>query len=235
MINKKRILAIIPARGGSKRLPGKNIKELAGKPLVQHTIDAAEQSSYIDEIIFTSDREDILDTVNVNKTILQKRDPHLALDETKSIDVIFDSYSFFQSLDKSSIDYILVLQPTSPLRNRVHIDKSIELLENMKADGIISVCECEHSPLWANTLPADNAMGNFLPESLHNSRSQDLAPYYRLNGAIYICDVKRLYSEKTFMIKDNIYAYIMEQCDSVDIDNIIDFKLAEVLLGEKYE
>merc|ERR1711879_225572 len=105
-------------------------------------------------------------------------------------------------------------------------DESIRILDNKQVDGVVSLCGCEHSPLWSNTLPSDNSMKDFLPKSLHNSRGQDLETYYRLNGAIYICDIKRLYNEGTFMLKDNISAYIMKQSDSVDIDNIIDFKLA---------
>jgi len=124
----------------------------------------------------------------------------------------------------------VLLQPTSPLRNEKHIDEAIELLEKKKADAVISVCETDHSPLWSNTLPEDLNMSNFLRDEIKNKRSQDLPKFYRLNGAIYICKTDKFLEEKTFFIKNNIYAYIMDRKSSIDIDDEIDFKLAKVLI-----
>ena len=232
MYQNKRILAVVLARAGSKRLPNKNILELDGKPLVQWTLDAAENSKYIDNIIFTTDSEVFLDSVTVKKTIKQKRDSNLAKDNTKSMEVIFDSLSFFTK-ENQKPDYVIVLQPTSPLRTEEHIDEAIEYMFAKNADAITSVCQCEHSPLWANTLNEEKSMDNFLSDDLKTSKSQDLPTYYRLNGALSICEINKLYQEGSFFIKNNNVAYVMEQVDSVDIDTELDFLLAQSIINYK--
>ena len=104
------------------------------------------------------------------------------------------------------------------------------MLETKKADAVVSVCEMDHSPLWSNTLPKDLSMNDFIKEEVKNKRSQDLDKYYRLNGAIYICKIDKFLKENTLFLKNNIFAYIMDRKSSVDIDDEIDFKLAEVLI-----
>lgn len=229
MYKGKKFLAVIPARGGSKRLPNKNILDLGGKPLVQWTIDAAENSKYIDEIIFTSDSDTILNSVKTTRTTKQKRDPKLAQDDSKSLDVVFDSLDYY---GKDDIDYVMTLQPTSPLRNEKHIDDAIEQMFEKGADSIIGVCECEHSPLWANTIGDDDNMDEFTPKHLHNTRSQDLPPYFRINGALYITLLSRLKEEQTSSLKDKVFAYRMSQEDSIDIDNKLDFIIAQAVIDQ---
>ena len=219
-------LAIIPARGGSKRLPNKNILNLNGKPLTAWSIEAAKKSTKIDDVVITSDSEKILNIAKQYNVKAIKRPDFLANDTATTFDAIKHA---IETLD-DKYEYIVLLQPTSPLRNEKHIDEAIELLEQKNADAVISVCEMEHSPLWSNTLPENLDMSNFLRDEVKNKRSQDLDKYYRLNGAIYICRTDRLLKEKTFFIKDKIYAYIMDRKSSVDIDDEIDFKLAKVIL-----
>ena len=226
MYKNKTFLAIIPARGGSKRLPRKNILNLKGKPLVAWSIEAGLNSKYIDNIVVTSDDDEILKIAKKYKVIIVRRPCELASDRAATIDAVKHVIS---NVNKT-YDYIILLQPTSPLRTSTHIDEAIELLDRKCADAVISVCEMEHSPLWCNKLPKDKSMANFLKEEIINKRSQDLEKYYRLNGAIYICNTKRLLEENSFFLKDNIFAYIMDKKSSVDIDEEIDFKLAEVLL-----
>jgi CMP-N,N'-diacetyllegionaminic acid synthase len=226
----KTFLAIIPARGGSKRLPRKNILDLAGKPLIAWTIEAALKSQYIDKVIVTSDDDEILDIAEQYGSNTIKRPEELASDTATSFDVIKHSIENIESYD-----YIVLLQPTSPLRTEEHIDKAIELLEIKNADAIISVCEMEHSPLWSNTLSHDGSMHCFIREEVKNKRSQDLDTYYRLNGAIYICGATELLEAKSFFLAGDIYAYVMDRKSSVDIDETIDFKLAEILMKEKNE
>jgi len=219
-------LAIIPARGGSKRLPNKNILDLNGKPLIAWSIEAAKKSKFIDEIVISSDSEEILEIAKKYDVNIIKRPDELATDTASSIDVVkhvIENYPGYE--------YIVLLQPTSPLRTEKHINKAIELLEKKKADAVISVCEMDHSPLWSNTLPESLSMENFLREDVKNKRSQDLPKYYRLNGAIYICKIDKFLEKNTFFLDKNIYAYIMDKKSSVDIDDEIDFKLAEVLLN----
>ena len=123
----------------------------------------------------------------------------------------------------------MLLQPTSPLRTAQHIDEAIEILFERSADAVVSVCEVDHSPLWSNTLPNNDNMSNFIRDDVLNKRSQDLEVYYRLNGAIYICDINRLLQEERFLLKENIFAYKMDKSVSIDIDEEIDLKIAQAL------
>jgi CMP-N,N'-diacetyllegionaminic acid synthase len=229
MYKNKTFLAIIPARGGSKRLPNKNILNLAGKPLIIWTIEAALKSIYIDKIVVSSEDDRILNIAKRYPIEPIKRPKELATDTAKSIDIVIHAIKIY-----NNYDYVVLLQPTSPLRNEKHIDEAIELLDKKKADAIISVCEFEYNPLWSNTLPPNLSMKNFLKKEVINTRSQDLPTFYRLNGAIYICKTKKLLEENTFFIKDNIFAYIMDKKHSVDIDDEFDFKMAELLIKNKF-
>jgi len=224
----KTFLAIIPARGGSKRLPRKNVLDLAGKPLIAWTIEAAMKSQYIDKVVVSSDDDEILDIAEQYGSDTIERPEDLASDTATSFDAIKHTIE-----NIASYDYVILLQPTSPLRTEEHIDKAIELLEIKNADAIVSVCEMEHSPLWSNTLSSDGSMHGFIKEEVKNKRSQDLETYYRLNGAVYICKTTKLLEEKSFFIVDNIYAYEMDRESSVDIDEAMDFKLAKLLMKEK--
>ena len=222
----KTFLAIIPARGESKRLPRKNLLDLCGKPLIAWSIEAGLKSKYIDKLVVSSDDDKILDIAVEYKIKGIKRPKKLANDIATTFDAVK------HTIDKlESYDYIVLLQPTSPLRNFKHIDESIKLLDQKNADAIISVCEMDHSPLWSNTLDKDGVMDNFLREGILNKRSQDLEKYYRLNGAIYICKTDKLLKEKSFFLKKNTYAYLMNRETSVDIDYEIDLKFANILVS----
>lgn len=221
-INKK-ILGVIPARSGSKRLKNKNTLLLNGKPLVNWTIEAATFSKYIDKVVVTSDSKVILNLASRYDVDTLIRPKELATDIASSIDVVLHAIE-----EKGEgYDYVILLQPTSPLRTAQHIDKAIEQLINKKSHAIISVCKVEHSPLWSNTLPPNGGMDNFLSDEVINKRSQDLPTYYRLNGAIYICEIKHLKENKSFLLKEKSTAYIMNRKSSIDIDSQDDLSIAE--------
>lgn len=224
MYNNKTFLAIIPARGGSKRLPRKNVLDLCGKPLIAWSIEAGLNSKYIDKVVVSSDDDEILEISKKFGAETIKRPDELASDTATTFDAIKHT---IDNLEK--YDYIVLLQPTSPLRNEKHTDEAIELLENKNADAVVSVCEMDHSPLWSNTLPQDGKMNNFLRDEVLNKRSQDLEKYYRLNGAIYICQLDKLLENRGFFLKNNIFAYTMDRKSSIDIDEGIDFKIAKVI------
>ena len=227
MINNKKILAVITARAGSKRLPNKNILNLAGKPLIAWTIDEAKKSKYIDKLIVSTDSKKIAEISKYyGAEVPFMRPLKLAIDTADSISVLKHSIEFF----KNKFDYILLLQPTSPLRTVKDIDKAIIILNN-KTKAVVSVCETEHSPLWSNILPEDLSMKNFIRSEIKNKRSQDLPKYYRLNGAIYIAETKYFYKNNGFL-GDKTKAYIMSQQNSVDIDTELDFKFCEILINE---
>ncbi|MDC1038373.1 acylneuraminate cytidylyltransferase family protein, partial [Candidatus Marinimicrobia bacterium] len=206
MIDGKSILAVIPARRNSKRLPNKNILILVGKPLIAWSIEAGLKSKYIDKVVVSSDSNEILDISKKNGANIVKRPSELASDFAISFDAIKHTIDI---LDEK-FDFVILLQPTSPLRKSEHIDEALELLINKKGYAVISVCETDHSPLWANKLSKDVSMVGFLKDETLNKRSQDLETYYRLNGAIYICKSEKLLEEKSFFLKENIYAYKMD-------------------------
>ncbi len=225
------ILALIPARGGSKRLKGKNIKQLGEKPLIAWSIEVALASKYVDEVVVSTEDDEIAKvSQQYGATVPFKRPYMLSLDSTSTMDVILHTIETLESEGKA-YKFLMLLQPTSPLRSSEDIDKSVELMIQKEADSIISVCESEHSPLWTNTLPKDHSMDNFLPKKAER-RSQELPTYYRLNGAIYIAKTEMIKKEKSFFMP-NSFAYIMPQSRSVDIDSELDFKLAEILVQDK--
>lgn len=228
MYKDKSFLAIIPARGGSKRLPRKNVLDLAGKPLIAWSIETGLKSKYIDQVIVTSDDEEILEISKQFGAETIKRPEEFASDTATTFDAIKHT---IDNMEK--YDYVVLLQPTSPLRNFKHLDEAIELLEFKNADAVISVCEMGHSPLWSNTLPENGDMIGFIQDEVKNKRSQDLEKYYRLNGAIYICDTNRLLDETSFLLSKNIFAYTMDRESSVDIDEELDFSLAKILIDRR--
>ncbi len=224
MYKDKTFLAIIPARGGSKRLPRKNVLDLNGKPLIAYSIEAGLNCKYIDRVVVTSDDKEILSVSRKYGADIILRPLELSSDTATTFDAIKHTIENYKRYD-----YIILLQPTSPLRNELHINEAIELLEEKNADAVVGVCEMDHSPLWSNTLSSDGNMNQFLKDEVLNKRSQDLEVFYRINGAIYICKTQKLLEEKSFFLKDNIFAYKMDRKSSIDIDEEIDFKIAKIL------
>jgi CMP-N-acetylneuraminic acid synthetase len=226
----KKILAIIPARGGSKGIKDKNIKPLNGKPLIYYSIHESLESNIIQEVMVNTDSEKI---ASISKKYGAKipflRSKELATDEASSVDVIEDTLNYYEQRN-ISFDYFILLQPTSPLRRREDIIRAFEILEQKNAKSIVSVCEAEHSPLLMNKLDNDLSMKDFLKKE-NDKRRQDFDKYYRLNGAIYISEVKNFLETKNFY-GEGSYAYIMPNNRSVDIDNEIDLKLAEIIMRD---
>lgn len=224
------ILYIIPARGGSKGLPGKNIRLLGNKPLIAYSIEAAKKSNFKGTILLSTDDKAIADIAKqYGAEVPFIRPAELSNDSASTIDVILHAINYCKQQNQN-FDLVVLLQPTSPLRIAEDIDLAIELMIEKKVEAIVSVCEAEHHPLWANILPADGSMGNFIREEIKGKNRQQLPQYYRLNGAIYISTIEALTKHKSF-IHDKTIAFQMPIERSVDIDNEIDFKLAEVLIN----
>lgn len=230
MISGKKILAVIPARGGSKRLPRKNVRHLSGKPLIAWTIEAANQCHYIDRtIVSTEDEEIAAISRRFGADVPFARPLHLASDDVTTIDVILNVVATLSSSNEK-YDYVVVLQPTSPLRTSKHLTEAIELMLEKNARSIVSVSPAEHHPLWCNTLPDDLSMTAFVRAEVRNKRSQDLPIYYRLNGAIYICAVELLEHERTLLPSVDSIAYRMSPEVSLDIDSKDDFMHARCIM-----
>lgn len=225
------ILYFIPARGGSKGLPGKNILQLGNKPMIAHSIIAAQNCSYKGTILVSTDDNQIADVAKqYYAEVPFMRPAELANDTAATIDVIFHALEFYKAKGKI-FDVIVLLQPTSPLRITEDIEKAIKIMLDKSAEAVVSVCPAEHHPLWANTLPENGSMKGFLRDEVKGKNRQQLPVYYRLNGAIFVSTVEALYKHKTF-IHDNTYSYIMPENRSIDIDNLMDFKMAELLINK---
>ena len=229
MIDTKKVLAIIPARGGSKRLPRKNVLPLAGKPLIGWSIDAAKNSKYIGQIFVSTDDKEIADVSSLfGVDVPELRPDHLASDTATTESVLTYTLEKFGS----DADIIVLLQPTSPLRTAQHIDEALDLFIEKQAFSVVSVTPCEHPPLWANTLPEDGTMGDFIrPEAL--KRSQDCGDFYRFNGAIYIFDARKFMEYGEIRYTEESFAYVMENRVSFDIDQQLDFELAEFFMNKE--
>ncbi len=232
MYEGRRILAVTPARGGSKGLPGKNIREFAGKPLIAWSIEAGKQSRYVDALTVSTDCPEIARVAKEwGGDVPFMRPADLATDEARGIDAILHSIHWYRDQGER-FDLVLVLQPTSPLRTAEDIDRAVELFVAKNACAIVSVCPADHHPWWSNTLPADGSMTEFLRPELQNVNRQALPDYFRLNGAIYLAEIAFFEKNRSF-IADGTFAYPMATESSVDIDTLFDFRLAELLLAER--
>lgn len=228
MKKEERLLAIIPARSGSKGIKDKNIRLLNNKPLISYTIEAARKSNIFEDIVVSTDSDKykkISEESGAWVPFLRRRE--LAGDESSTNDVIIDLLVNLRRIGKE-YDSFMVLQPTSPLRNECDICEAARLFYTNNYNSVVSMCECSHSPVLSKRLKEDKRLDGFL-SNIEKLRRQDLECYYRLNGAIYISKVDYFLKYKDFYRK-NCYAYIMSKEKSVDIDDIFDFKFAEFLL-----
>lgn len=225
-----RVIALVPARAGSKGVAGKNTRVVGGRPLVAWTIEAAQASRRITTLAVTSDDAGVLDSArSAGVEMLIERPAELATDTAAMTDVILHALSLVEP-PLSGDDVVVLLQPTSPLRTAAHVDEAVDLLLGGDARAVVGVCEVEHSPLLANTLPADLSMRGFLtPEALGANR-QELPVYYRINGAVYAARMDYLRKNAGFL-GDATLAYVMSQEVSVDIDSELDLRIAECLLN----
>ncbi|WP_046174416.1 acylneuraminate cytidylyltransferase family protein [Domibacillus indicus] len=226
MIENKKILAIIPARGGSKGVPRKNIRELAGKPLIAWTIEAAKQSVYIDRCIISSDDEEIIEIARQYECEVPfVRPAALAQDDTPGIEPILHALS-----ELAGYDIVMLLQPTSPLRTTEDIDRCIETMIINEASVCVSVTEPDKSPFWMYTTTDDNQMRPLIPQENPAVRRQDLSAVYVLNGAVYVAETDWLIKTKSFLT-DETTAYLMPKQRSFDIDTDEDFLLCEFMIN----
>lgn len=224
MISKKYKI-FIPARGGSKGLPGKNILPLNGKPLICYTIDAARGLFDDKDIFISTDSIEIKEVVeNYGLPVPKLRPSHLATDTASTVDVLLD---FLETSAKETPTHIILLQPTSPLRNSRHLLEALELV-NDNVEMVVSVSESDANPYW--NIFEENKDG-FLVKSKEGifSRRQDVPPVYTFNGAIYIISTKALLEKRTLHF-GRIIKYVMDKKSSIDIDDQLDFELAQFLI-----
>lgn len=217
-----KILGIIPARGGSKGVPRKNIKELAGKPLIAWTIEEAKKSRYITKLILSSEDEEIIAVAKKYGCEAPfKRPLELAQDDTPGIEPVLHAIE-----QCPGYDYIVLLQPTSPLRIVDDIDSCIEMMLSQNIDFCVSVTEPSKSPYWMYKLTDDGTMEPLIHQTELVTRRQELPSVFALNGAVYVGKVEALIKEKSFLTSTT-KAYIMSPERSFDIDTELDFMVCE--------
>ena len=222
-------IAIIPARSGSKGLKDKNIKELNGKPLIAYSIEAALESKMFDKVFVSTDSQKYADiAIQYGADASFLRSEVNSSDTAGSWDVIREVISRLKELGEE-YDEVMLLQATSPLRTAEDIVKSIELLHEKKGKAVVSLTECDHSPIWCNTLPEDMSMDEFDREEYKDLPRQMLPTFYRYNGAIYLVTAEEL-QNKEHMLEKGCFAYVMPQNRSIDIDTALDFMIAETIM-----
>lgn len=223
-------LAIIPARSGSKGLRDKNIKLLAGKPLIAYTIEAAEQAGIFDEIMVSTDSGVYADiSRECGATVPFLRSEKNSTDMASSWDMVNEVLDNYAKMGRT-FDAFCLLQPTSPLRTAEDIKNAYAILQSAST-SVVSVCEVDHSPLWCNTLPPDLSLDGFIQKANDRQR-QAMGRFFRVNGAIYFVRVSA-FQEDTHLYREGSLAYIMPQERSADIDTELDFKIAEVILNDQ--
>lgn len=227
MFKDKRVLAIIPARGGSKRLPGKNIMSFCGKPLIARTISQAMRSRYVDSVVVSTDDPKIARVaVKYGAEVPFVRPAKLSTDRATSVGVLLHCVKWMERKGRQ-FDIIALLQATSPLRTEADIDGAIRLLSLKRATCIVSVCRAEHNPLWTLRLGRSGSVKNFL-KTKAAAGSAGRGAIYRLNGAVYAITCKELKGSKDFY-RNRTYAYVMPAARSIDIDVKEDFMIAETI------
>lgn len=226
MIQGNRILAFIPARGGSKGIPNKNIIDLCGKPLIAYTIEAALMSKYVDSVVVSTDSERIAEiSRDLGASIPFMRPESLAGDKATTIDVVTDALERFNKAG-NEYDILLLLQPTSPLRTVSDIDSALDTFIEHGLEPLVSVCDVNDHPILMRTIE-DGRLIRLMGRG-STIRRQDMPDVLRVNGAIYIIKTSDIRSDTSF--NDSIIPYVMPRERSIDIDEPIDLIMAEALI-----
>jgi len=226
------ILAIIPARGGSKGISGKNIRPLCGRPLIAWTIEAARQSNSLSQIIVSTDDSEIAHIAQAwGAEVPFLRPAELARDDTPGFATVLHTIEWIETTFQYQPDLIILLQPTSPLRTAQDIQAAIRLHYEKGADSVVSICPVHQHPFWMKQLDEEGRMRDFIAQIQPVSNRQDLSSVYALNGAIYLARRDVLKQRKTWYT-ERTYGYVMPAERSLDIDTLWDWRLVEILLTE---
>jgi CMP-N,N'-diacetyllegionaminic acid synthase len=226
-------LAVIPARGGSKSIPGKNIKVVGGKPLIGWAIIAALKAQEIHRVIVSTDSREIAEVARqFGGEVPFLRPAEIAQDDTPGIEPVLHAVEWCSQNEGYEPDFVMVLQPTSPFRTAEDIDEAVNLAEREKADSVISVTPVTHHPNWMQVIDDEGRLRDFVEGGSTVNKRQDMSPVYELNGAIYLIKREILLKKKTFFV-DNTFPYIMPVEKSIDIDTPWEMHLAELLFEDE--
>jgi N-acylneuraminate cytidylyltransferase len=223
MINGKTVVGVIPARGGSKGVPRKNIRVAAGKPLIAWTIEEALKSKYIDRLVLSSEDPEIMEIASrYGCDVPFHRPMELALDDTPGIDPVLHALG-----ELPGYDYIVLLQPTSPSRAVSDIDGCIERCEESRANACVSVVKCHEHPYHMFSAQHDFTLQRLVPEAINFHRRQDYPDFFLLNGAVYVAQTKWLQHSRTFFSNETV-GFEMPEERSLDIDTEGDIRRFEL-------
>jgi len=227
-----KILALITARGGSKRIPGKNIRPLGGKPLIEWSIDVVNNIPEISEVLVSTDDPEIADIAkNAGALVPWLRPVELATDTATSVDVALHALDWYEA-EKGKIDGLLLLQPTSPFRKRTTIKQGIALFRDHQQRPVLGVSPAKSHPMWCYSLDG-NTLKPFVENKGEHLRSQDLPPAYVANGAFYLIAPNDLRDNHSFYGGDMIPLIIDEPGESLDIDTEWDWMMAETIIQNR--
>jgi N-acylneuraminate cytidylyltransferase/CMP-N,N'-diacetyllegionaminic acid synthase len=235
MIKKKTTVAIIPARSGSKGLPRKNLRLFCGKPLIAWSIEAALNSKYIDEVIVSTDSEEIAQIARQYGAATPfLRPSFLATDDAATIDVIEHMHNFLKENCKKNYDYTILLEPTSPLRTAEDVDRAFDnLLSNPCASAIVGVSKTEsQNPAFLIKKDINNFIIGYENTDMKVLRRQEISDVYFFEGSVYISETEVLLSRRTFY-HANTLGYEFPKWKSIEIDDVDDFIMAEALMWHK--
>lgn len=223
-------LALIPARGGSKGIPRKNIRMVGNKPLIAWSIESASESKLISRTIVSTEDQEIADIAQqYGAEVPCYRPDNLAEDTSDTLDAVLYTLDFLEQKEGYTPDYVVLLQPTSPLRRSDDIDAAIRFTIDRHADSVVSICEAKPHPLLSKTLTHNRTLMDYIPGASDYSRRQDFPVAYSLNGAIYINSTSSLRSERKFILP-NTYGFLMLEDRSLDIDTPFDLFIADLIL-----
>jgi CMP-N-acetylneuraminic acid synthetase len=225
-----KILAIMPARGGSKGLPRKNVLILAGKPMIAHSICAAKNSECVDRIVVSTDNEEIAEVSRKYGAEVINRPKELARDESPTIDAVMHALGALGDLGYEP-DAVVLLQPTSPIRLPQDIDGAVDAFLKGNGASVISVCEASHPPFWDFKIE-DGMLKPLFGAEYFRKRRQELPKAYVPNGSVYVSSPESLRKNRSF-VSERIVPYVMPQDRSIDVDTAFDFRIAEALLSSK--
>lgn len=232
-----KILTLVPARGGSKGVPGKNIKQLGGKPLIAHTIDAA-LGAGLSPVVTTDDEAIARAAREAGARVPGLRPAHLATDVTSSLDVALHALETWAASEdhRQTPTALCLLQPTSPFRTAAHVGEALELFERRgEAPAVVSVSAVQKPPRWMYHMTVDaGVLEPYVTRGEALTRRQDAAPLHVLNGAIYIVEVAALRATKSF-VPPGTLGYVMSAADSIDIDSPLDWLIAEALWASLHD
>jgi N-acylneuraminate cytidylyltransferase/CMP-N,N'-diacetyllegionaminic acid synthase len=233
MIDGARVLGLVTARGGSKGLPGKNLRDLCGRPLIAWSIDAVLQSQFIDDLVVSTDSQEIANAARGYGAEVPFLRPHeLATDTTTSVDVIVHAISWLQTAGRE-YGYIVLIEPTSPLREPQDIDAALRQMVDANADAIVSVCRAETThPVFMYRRDCQGLLTPYAGGAGATPRRQDTEPVFFLEGTVYASKIATLLEQRTFCHEGTL-GYEVPKWKSPEIDDIIDFLLVESIIRHR--